>query len=159
MDIITIDASHSDLIFVFIGSVLSAGDNAPDPGYMPLKQVLSGSTKPFQESFPSMCHIFPSRFSLVVLFKTVSTPLGFQVPVPFKTFESCLQSTSCRDHLGACLYLATCPHRGHLALHSASTIRFSTLMLPILTLDLSQPNMARVLLHYTFPASSRSLVI
>jgi hypothetical protein len=128
VDITTIDAGHSDLIFVFVGSILLAGDNAPNPGCMPLKQVLSGSTKPFLEGFPSMCHIFPSRSSVAVLFKTVSTPSGFQVPMPFKTFRSCLRSTSCGDHSGACLCSAACPRRGRLALCLASTIGFGTSM-------------------------------
>ena len=132
----------------------------PDLGCMPLKQVLSGSTKPFQEGFLSMCHIFPSRPSVAVLFKTVSMPSGLQVPVPFKTFGSCLQSTSCGDHSGACLCSVACPRRGRLTLCLASTVcRFGTLMLPILTPNLSQPNMAGALPRLTSPASSGSLAM
>src|SRR5260370_25741208 len=132
----------------------------PNLGCMPLKQVLSGSTKPFQEGFPSMCHIFPSRSLVVALFKTVSTPSGLQVPVPFKTFGLCLQSTSCGDHSGACLCSVACPCGGRLALCLASTVcRFGTLMLPILTPNSSQPNMAGALPHLTSPSSSRSLAM
>jgi hypothetical protein len=133
---------------------------APDLGCMPSKRILSGSTKPFPEGFPSMCHIFPSRLSAAALFKTVSTPSGLQVPVPFKTFGSCLRSTSCGDHSGACLCLVACPRGGRLALRLASTVHGSgTSMLPILIPDSSQPNMAGALPRHASPALSGSSVM
>ena len=132
----------------------------PDLGCMPSKWVLSGSTKPFQEGFPSMCHIFPSRSSVAALFKTVSMPSGLQVPMPFKTFGLCLRSTSCGNHSGACLCSVACPRGGRLALCLASTVcGFGTLMLPILTPNSSQPNMAGALPCLTSPASSGSSVM